>query len=171
MPAALATRDQRLQAVELAAVHGLRKTASALNMPLDTLKSWCYRDFRTEYSEFRAGKLSEWRQSFAAEMEDLQQDYAATEAKAIERAQELLDEEELDARDVASLIKGMGAARASATGTATRARGEPDHIEEHRLNFEAIEQAAERILAKYGPPPAITLSDDDVEELDAGPQT
>ena len=173
MPASLATRDQRLQAVELAAVHGLRKTADALQVPYDTLRSWCYRDFRVEYSEFRTGKLSEWRQHFASEMEDLQQEYAVTEQMALEAARREIESGELEAKDLASLIKGMGAARASATGTATRARGEPDYIEEHRLNFEAVEQAAERILAKYGPPPAIEGTAEDItsEELDAGPET
>lgn len=171
MGRALATRDQRLQAVELAAIHGPTQVAATLGIPFDTIKSWCYRDFPTEYAEFRAGKLSEWRAKFAAEMEDLQQDYAETERLALEQAKRLLADDDIDARDVASLIKGMGAARASATGTATRARGEPDYIEEHRINFEQLEQAAERILAKYGPNPAIEIPAEDVREIDAGPET
>jgi hypothetical protein len=171
MPAPVFTQDQKLKAVELAAIHGISKTAESLNIKRETLKTWCYVNFRSEYSEFRTGKLSDWRMEFAAEMEDLQQNYASAETMALDRALEILQatgeegDPKPDAKDVAALIKGMGAARASATTTATRARGEPDQIHEHQLNFAAVEQAAEAILAKYGPPPIEGEAEEIVEAL------
>ncbi len=140
MPAPVFTREQKLQAVELAAVHGPTKTAEAIKVSLETLKSWIYRDFPKEYAEFRGGKISEWRQSFAAEMEDLAQNYGEVERKALGVADRMLDDPEIDAKDVASLIKGMGAARASASNTGSRARGEPDEVHDHRISFPQLER-------------------------------
>lgn len=140
MPAAVYTREQKLQAVELAAVHGLTRTAESLKVPIDTMKKWLYRDFKQEYADFRGGKQSEWRASFAAEMEDLAQNYGEVERKALEKAQALLDSGEVDARDVASLIKGMGAARASAASVGGKARGEPDEVHQHVISFPDLER-------------------------------
>jgi hypothetical protein len=138
------SREDKLKAIELAAVHGPRPTARMLKIPWNTLKTWLYESFQKEYAEFRAGKVSEWRAAFAAEMEDLAQNYGETERKALEVAQRQLDDPNIEPKDVASLIKGMGAARASASQTGAKARGEPDEIHQHQIAFpqlEAIEAA------------------------------
>lgn len=140
MAASKFTREQRLQAVELAAVHGPTKVAETLKVPLKTLRSWLDRDFPTEYSEFRAGKQSEWRAEFAAKMEDLSERYGDVEAKALDVAEKLLDDPDVEAKDVASLIKGMGAARASASATGSRARGNPDETVQHVISFPDLER-------------------------------
>lgn len=149
------SKEARLRGVELAAIHGIAATARAMDVNYDTLKAWCYQQFRNEYSEFRAGKLSEWRQDFAAKMEDLTEHYGDVEALALEEARKQIEGGDLEAKDLASLIKGMGAARASASSVSTRARGEPDRLEEHRINVPQLEQAIEALLGRKGPPPSI----------------
>jgi hypothetical protein len=46
----------------------------------------------------------------------------------------------VDARDVASLLKGMGAARASAANVGSKARGEPDEVHRHVISFPDLER-------------------------------
>jgi len=162
MPAAIYTREQKLQAVELAAVHGPTAASRALKIKYQTLRDWCYQDFKKEYAEFRSGKVSEWRANLAAELEDLTQNYAETERLALDRAQELLADENLDARDVASLIKGMGAARASAAATGSRARGEPDEVHQLQISFPDLEKLATAIKSSR----AIEGSATEYEELE-----
>lgn len=140
MPAAVYTREQKLQAVELAAVHGPTAASQALKIKPNTLRDWCYQDFKKEYADFRSGKVSEWRTQLAAELEDLTQNYAETEALALTRARELLADPDIDAKDVASLIKGMGAARASAAAVGGKARGEPDEVHQHVISFPDLER-------------------------------
>lgn len=145
MSASRHTREQKLQAVELAAVHGPTKTARALKIPTGTLTVWCYQDFRNEYTSFREGQISEWRRSFAAEMEDLAQNYGEVERKALDVAERLLEDPDVEAKDVASLIKGMGAARSSASSVGGKARGEPDEVVQHQINFPQLERIAAAI--------------------------
>ena len=104
MPGSLTTREDKLKAVELSAIFGYRKVAASLNLNENTVKDWCYRYFNKEYRDFREGSQSEWRANLAAEMEDLAQNYGQVERKALEKAEEMLDDPEIDARDVASLI-------------------------------------------------------------------
>lgn len=140
------TAEEEIRAVELAAVHGVKATAEHLGIGLKTLEGWCYRKHRKQYSEFREGKISEWRAGFAAKMEDLAEQYGDAERVAAELALKQLQSGDLDAKELAALIKSMGSSRTAAAATGSKARGEPDHKDILEINFPQLEQAMEAML-------------------------
>lgn len=162
-PSSALTYEDKLRAVELAAVHGITSTAEKLGLELKTLESWCYRSHRKQYAEFREGKMSEWRSSFAAGMEDLAEKYGEAETLAVEQALKLLRSGDVDAKEIAALVKSMGSSRATAASTAHRARGDADSKSELEINFPALEQAMEALLGRKGPTPVIDVTSHELE--------
>lgn len=150
MSALPTTREEEIRAVELAAVHGAKATADKLGIKPKTLENWCYRKYRKQYAEFREGKMSEWRSAFAANMEDLAEQYGEAEKLAVEEALKLLRSGDVDAKEIAALVKSMGSSRATAASTAHRARGEHDHKDVLEINFPQLEQALELARQQLG---------------------
>lgn len=145
--------DEKRAALKLAAQIGIRAAARELGTYPPTI-----RRFREQMPEYwsdlvAAGDVSaERRRRTAQDLEDLADAYVEREFNALEVADKLIEDDELDAKGLAALMRAMGASRGLATAGARGYRGEDVQTVEHNINFAALEMAAQAILDRASPP-------------------
>lgn len=144
-------------ALELAAVVGIRAAGRQLHISKTSITRWV-EDHAEYWSELRSGNVEAQKVGFAQRLEDLAENYTATEQDAIERAQELLADGDLDAKELAALIKALGSSRGVATAGARAIRGEDRTAQEVNVNFPQLERAMEALLNGAAPPPLPTTN-------------
>lgn len=160
--------DEKKAALDLAARIGIRAAARELGLGGGAVTIRRFREALPEYwSELMAGGhvAPARRQRTAENLEDLADEYAAREFEAIKRAEKLIAT--ADAKELAALMKAMGGSRGVATAGARGYRGEDTQVVEHNINFEALERAANAILTRAAPQPALpvaNLAEDDGSE-------
>lgn len=155
--------EEKEQALRLAARIGTSAAARELGTYPKTI-----RRFREQMPEFWSDLVANGevaparRQRQAESLEDLADAYVEREFAALERAEKLIPT--ADAKGLAALMRGMGGARGLATAGARAHRGEDAQVVEHNVNFEALERAAEAILASAPRTalPTPNLAEDDV---------
>lgn len=150
------TDDEKRAALKLAARIGISAAARELGTYNKTI-----RRFRDQMPEFwselvaHADVAPARRQRQAENLEDLADAYVEREFKAVEAADRLLDGGELEAKELAALIKAMGSSRGLATAGARAHRGEDLQVVEHNINFAQLERAMETLLNSGSPQPAL----------------
>ena len=124
--------DFVLKALELAAAIGQRPAAEQLEMPYETLHSWTKMPEHAErWSELRRVNAPKWRARAAVPLEDLVDEYAELQAKALKKAGKAVDE--MDPKDVGNFLRSIAWAQSSAADQANRLRGHATHVHEHRV--------------------------------------
>lgn len=149
------TDDEKKAALQLAAKIGNAPAARQLTIGRESLRRW-----REEFPEFWSGLLvasdaPQRRQRAAENLEDLSDAYTEREFEALQRAEKLI--KTADGKELAALMRAMGASRGLATAHARGYRGEDAQVIEHNINFEALERAAQAILARAPSPPPILV--------------
>jgi hypothetical protein len=162
-PPRVFTSDDEIRGLELAAKIGRNAATRQLNVSKSLFQKWTERHPK-EWSDFRAGRSSEFGKEFAAQLEDLAENYTEAEEEAIRQALEQIKTGDLDAKELAALIKAMGSSRGVAATNARQARGEPDKTLDININFPQLEQAAEAVLARATAPPAIDVSSEELPD-------
>ena len=156
------TVEEKHAALELAAAVGRRAAIRQLGISPHSLQNWI-EDYPELWSDLRAGDREAQKHGFAQRLEDLAEQYSVLEFEALQRAERLI--KTADPKELAALIKAMGASRGVAAVGARSLRGEDAEHVEIDINFPQIEKAAEAILATVGPPPALPVAN--VAEADA----
>lgn len=143
--------DEKRAALKLAAQIGTAPAARELGTYPGTI-----RRFRNQFPEFWSELIAgpdvapARRQRAAESLEDLADAYTEREFEALEAAEALI--KTADARELAMLMKAMGASRHAATAGGRAHRGEDVQHVEHNINFAALEMAAQAILERAAPP-------------------
>ena len=120
------------KALELAAAIGQRPAARQLEIPYETLKAWTkHPDNAERWSELRRLNAPKWRARAAVPLEDLVDEYAELQAKALKKAGKAVDE--MDPKDVGNFLRSIAWAQSSAADQANRLRGHATHVHEHRI--------------------------------------
>jgi transposase-like protein len=145
------TQEQQLAGLELAATIGIYAAARELQVSPTTLYRW-QRNHPKELSDMRAGEKEAFKHGFAQRLEDLADKYTEAEDQALEKVIEKIEAGNLDAKELAALIKAMGSSRGVATVGARATRGEDQQNSTLNINFPNLEAAMERLLG--GPAPA-----------------
>lgn len=151
------TREDKLAALALGGAIGRRAACKELGLSHSVFQRFT-EEFPKEWSEAIQGRDPEQiGKSLAAQFEELIEGYTEAEQEAITQALSLLKDKnaDLDAKELAALIKAMGSSRGVAAVNARQARGEPDKNIDVNINFPQLEQAAEAILAKAPTAPAL----------------
>lgn len=146
--------EEKEAALKLTAKLGITAAARELGVSRKTIQR--FREQMPEYwSELAAGAdvAPARRQRAAESLEDLADAYVEREHEAIVRAEKLI--KTADAKELAALMRGMGASRGLATVGARAYRGEDVQHVEHNINFDALERAAEAILARAPAQPVL----------------
>lgn len=163
----LYTDDEKRAALRLGARIGLRAAARELGTYPASI-----RRFREQMPEFwselvAAGEVGpERRRRTAESLEDLADAYVDREFSALEVADRLLEDDELDAKGLAALMRAMGASRGLATAGARGYRGEDVQTVEHNINFAALEMAAQAILERAQSPALPPIQVENVAQPD-----
>lgn len=145
------TLEEQYAALDLTARIGITAAARELGMQRKTIGR--FKGWNPEYwSDLVASPdYHPARRSRTAEsLEDLADAYAAREFEAIERAAELIPD--ADAKGLAAIMRAMGSSRNTATAGGRAYRGEDAQVTEVNINFEALERAAQAILARVPQP-------------------
>lgn len=151
------TKEFKLQALALAGARGRSAAIRELGLSSSTFQNWT-QEFPKEWSEALGDRSADSiAKNLAIQFEELVEGYTEAEQKAITKALDILDEQDLDAKEIAALIKSMGSSRGVAAVNARQARGEPDKSVDVNINFPQLEQAAEAILAAAPPAPALPV--------------
>lgn len=133
------------KALELAAAIGIRPAARQLSIPVSTLDVWTKQpDHLERWAELRRVHAPKWRARAAITMEQLVDEYALLEAKALEKAKEALPD--LDPRDVANFVRSIAVAKGVTADHVGKLRGQPTQIVEHTVNAERLEAAMAKLL-------------------------
>lgn len=156
------TEDQKKQALLLGASIGRNGAVRELGISKSTFHRWT-EQFPRVWSDAIAKRDTEFQKQIASQFEDLAENYTEAEQAAISAALEQIQTGDLDAKELAALIKAMGSSRGLASVNARQARGEPDKSIDINVNFPALEAAAEAILDRAPPPPAIESTAVEVE--------
>lgn len=146
--------DEKRTALTLASRIGLSAAARELGIYNKTIRR--FRDQMPEFwSELQASPdaAPARRMRSAENLEVLADAYIEREFEALERAEKLIPT--ADAKGLAALMRGMGGARGMAVQGTRGYRGEDVQTVEHNINFEALERAAEAILARAPAPPIL----------------
>jgi len=146
--------DEMKAAMRLAIKIGV--TAAARELGINRRTLYNFRTALPEYwSELQAGHdvAPQRRQRSAESLEDLAEAYTEREFEALQRAEKLI--KTADGKELAALMRAMGASRGLATVGARGYRGEDVQLVEHNINFGALEKAAEAILARAPQPPLL----------------
>lgn len=136
-------------ALELAAAVGRNAAVRQLGISKSGFQAWTER-YPQYWSDLQSGDRQAQKRRIAGNLEDLADQYTALEFEALERAEKLI--KTADAKELAGLIKAMGASRGLATVGARATRGEDVEHVEHTHNFPLLEQAAAAILERAKPP-------------------
>jgi hypothetical protein len=139
------TEEEKLAALELAAAVGRRAAVRQLGISASTFQRWT-ETYPQQWSDLRAGDLEAQKQGYAQRLEDLAEQYATLEFQALERVESVLPQS--GPKEIAGIIKALGASRGVAAVGARAARGEDRDIVEHNINFPALEAAMERLLER-----------------------
>lgn len=151
------TKEEKLAGLALAGARGRRAACRELGLSHSVFQRWT-EQFPKEWSEALQGRDGlEIGKSLASQFEELIEGYTEAEQVAVKRALEALEDPDIDAKEIAALIKAMGSSRGVAAVNARQARGEPDKSVDVNINFPQLEQAAEAILAKAPPTPALPV--------------
>jgi transposase-like protein len=146
--------NEKRSALQLAAQLGFSAAARELGVDRKTIQR--FRDQMPEYwSELQSGPdAAPARRTRSAEsLEDLADAYTEREFEALQRAEKLI--KTADGKELAALMRAMGASRGLATAGARQYRGEDVHTVEHNINFAALEMAAQAILERAPTPPIL----------------
>lgn len=146
--------QEKESALRLTAKIGI--TAAARELGLDRKTIARFREQMPEFwSELMAnGDVAPSRRQRQAEsLEDLADAYTEREFEALSRAEKLI--KTASAKELAALMRAMGASRGLATVGARAHRGEDVQQVDHNINFPALEQAAMAILERAPKPPSI----------------
>jgi len=135
--------DQKKAALELGAAMGRTAATRHLGIGKTTFQQWT-EELPEYWAALRDADQEAQRLGFARKLEDLADAYSALEFAALERAEKLIPT--ADAKELAALLKAMGGARGVAAVNARAHRGDPSDVQEIRVNFPAIERAAEALL-------------------------
>lgn len=154
------TEEEKLAALELGAALGRNAAVRQLNISKATFQRWT-EEYPREWSDLRAGDREAQKLGIAQRLEDLAENYTAMEQAALERVETLLPR--ANAKEIAGLIKAMGASRGVASVGARAARGEDNPDREININFPAIEAAMERLLEQAAPAPALPVANEAVD--------
>lgn len=155
------TDDEKRAALELGAAVGRRAAIRQLGISPHSFQNWT-EEFPELWSDLRAGDREAQKHGFAQRLEDLAEQYSVLEFEALQRAERLI--KTADPKELAALIKAMGASRGVAAMGARSLRGEDAEHVEVDINFPQLEKAAEAILARAGTPPALPVAN--LAELD-----
>lgn len=150
------TDEEKRAALRLTAKLGITAAARELGLQRRTISR--FRDQMPEFwSELQAnGDVAPSRRARTAQsLEDLAEAYTEREFEALQRAESLI--KTADAKGLAALMRAMGTSRAHATVGARGYRGEDVQTVEHNINFAALEQAAQAILARANPTPPLLV--------------
>lgn len=137
--------DEKRSTLRLASQLGVAAAGRELGLDGKTIRR--FRDQMPQYwSELQAGAdVAPARRTRSAEsLEDLADAYTEREFEALSRAEKLI--KTADPKELAALMRAMGASRGLATAGARGYRGEDSQVIEHNINFEALERAAMAIL-------------------------
>lgn len=159
------TLDEQRAALELTARIGITAAAEELGLARTTIAR--FKRWNPElWSELLATPDAhpERRRRSAENLEDLAEAYTQREFEAIKRAEKLI--KTADGKELAALMRAMGASRGLATAGARAYRGEDVQTVEHNINFAALEQAAEAILARAPRPPELPTQVPNLAESD-----
>jgi hypothetical protein len=141
-------------ALRLAARIGVTAAARELGIAKSTINR--FRHWNPElWSDLISGQevATNRRQRTAESLEDLAEAYTEREFEALQRAEKLI--KTADGKELAALMRAMGASRGVAHANSRAYRGEDVQTVEHNINFAALEQAAQAILARANPRPQL----------------
>lgn len=150
------SEDEQRSALRLAARVGMNAASRELGIARATIAR--FKTYQPEYwSDLAAGQdvAPKRRQRQAEDLEDLADAYTEREFEALQRAEKLI--KTADGKELAALMRAMGASRGLATAGARGHRGEDTQHVEHNINFAQLEQAAQAILARATPAPPILV--------------
>ena len=139
------TDDEKKAALELGAAVGRNAAVRKLGISKASFQAWT-EQFPEYWSDLRSGDREAQKHGFAQSLEDLAAQYTALEFQALERAEKLI--KTADPKELAAMMKAMGASRGVATVGARGYRGEDTQHVEHDINFPALEAAAAAILER-----------------------
>lgn len=149
--AAKYSEGEQLSTLRMAARIGVTATARELGMGRATIAR-----FKTWHPEYWSDLISGQdvaparKQRQAEDLEDLADAYTEREFEALQRAEKLI--KTANSKELAALMRAMGASRGLATVGARGHRGEDVQRVEHNINFAQLEKAAEAILNRgYAP--------------------
>lgn len=141
-------------ALRLAARLGITAAARELGLSRKTIAR--FRDQMPEFwsDQMAAPDAAPARRTRSAEsLEELADAYIEREFEATERAEKLI--KTANGKELAALMRAMGASRGLATAGARAYRGEDVQHVEHNINFVALEKAAQAILDRSPSPPIL----------------
>ena len=154
--------DEEIRAgLELAATTNILSASKELHVGRATIYRWINR-FPELWSDLNAGREKP-QYGFGDQLERLAERYTEAEHEALDKVDKLLEEsEQLDAKELAALIKAMGSSRAVAAAGARAEKGQHDVIE-HQINFPQLEQAMAALLEQTAQPPAIPATATEID--------
>lgn len=158
------TDEEKLAALELGAAVGRNAACRQLGISKASFQNWT-EEFPEHWSNLRAGDRDAQKHGFAQRLEDLAEQYTSLEFEALARAEKLI--KTADPKELAALIRAMGASRGVANVGARGLRGEDAQHLEIDINFPAIEAAAAAVLERAAPSPI--LVENVAEEADGSP--
>lgn len=149
-PAKTYTDGEKRAALELAASIGLKPAAAQLGISNASIFRW--RNEMTPYwHSLVTGDENARQHKIADNLEDLAAAYTEAEREAITQAYEKLEAGDLDAKELAALIKAMGSSRGVAAAGARNIRGSDQPNFTLNINFADLETAMERLLDSARP--------------------
>lgn len=165
MGAAHYSLEEQKAALDLTAKIGITAAARELGTTRKTINR--FRHWNPEYWSdlMAASDAAPARRTRTAEsLEDLADAYTEREFEALERAEKLI--KTADGKELAALMRAMGASRHAATAGARAHRGEDAQVIEHNINFEALERASQVILERANARPILVenLAEEETDE-------
>lgn len=148
--------EEKKKALELGAAVGRNAAVRKLGISKASFQRWT-EEFPEFWSDLRSDRPAQ-KSRVAQNLEDLADSYTSMEFEALERAEKLI--KTADPKELAALIKAMGASRGVATVGARGYRGEDAQVIEHTIDFPALEKAAAAILGRAEPQPALVVENE-----------
>lgn len=151
MGAAHYTPDEQRAALELTAKLGITAASRELGITRKTINR--FKHWNPElWSDLIAapGAHVSRRSRTAESLEELADAYTEREFEALDRAEKLI--KTADGKELAALMRAMGASRGVAHANSRAYRGEDVQHVEHNINFAALEMAAQAILQRAEQP-------------------
>jgi len=160
---AVYSEDERKAALELAAATTIKGAAEHLGIARNQIYRWIEK-YPQFWSDLRAGDTKDGRRKFAERLEVLADRYTGVEHDLLDKIEDGTIQAK-DAKEAAALLKAMGSSRQTATVGAKTLSGESDLVE-HTINFPALEQAMERLLATAAPAALTVANEAEAEHVD-----
>jgi hypothetical protein len=153
--------EEKKAALEFTISYGVSAAAKEFGVARKTIWNW-QQEFPEYWSSLRAGDREVQKQHFAQRLEDLSEHYSALELEALARAETLI--KKADPKELAALIRAMGASRGVSAAGARSFRGDDAQRLEIDVNFPMLEAAANAILERAKPAPLLVENVEDADD-------